>query len=193
MLLTSTSDIIRITTTTTASIDVYVGWADITSSSLTAGRTNTAITTATTTTIVASPGASTQRQIKFISVKNKHATASNVITIELYDGSIYVQIFKCTLLAGEALEYNGSSWIPYSYSGVPLTADKNDTDLYIIIDDVGAGVSYSGKAEVGSLTSAVVWQIKKIVESGDDITITIADGNINFDNIWDNRAALTYS
>lgn len=61
------------------------------------------------------------------------------------------------------------------------------------LDDAGGGVTYVGNAVAGSVTSASVWQIKKIVESAGDITITYADGDSLFDNIWDNRASLTYS
>jgi hypothetical protein len=60
------------------------------------------------------------------------------------------------------------------------------------LDDVGAGVSYVGAAVAGASTASAVWQIKKIVESGNDITVTWADGNTNFDNVWNNRLSLTY-
>jgi hypothetical protein len=53
-------------------------------------------------------------------------------------------------------------------------------------------VTYVGKAAIGSATSSAVWQIKKIDESSGTV-ITWADGNSSFDNIWDNRASLTYS
>ena len=54
--------------------------------------------------------------------------------------------------------------------------------------------AYLGKAAVSSATSAAVWQVQKLVFGADgDVTITWADGNASFDNIWDNRAALTYT
>ncbi len=61
-------------------------------------------------------------------------------------------------------------------------------------DDAGSGIRYYGEAVPGSLTSAAVWKISRMDISADpDFTITWADGNGNFDNIWDNRAALSYS
>lgn len=60
-------------------------------------------------------------------------------------------------------------------------------------DDVGGGVTYVGKAVVGTLPSAASWQISRITETAGDIVIQYADGNASFDNIWDNRASLTYS
>ena len=54
--------------------------------------------------------------------------------------------------------------------------------------------AYLGKAQIGSVTSAAVWQIQKLTFGADgDVEITWADGNAAFDNIWDNRASLSYS
>ena len=60
-------------------------------------------------------------------------------------------------------------------------------------DDVGGNISYLGEALPGSLTSAPVWRIRKLNMASSDLVITWADGNDNFDNIWDNRLSLTYS
>lgn len=65
--------------------------------------------------------------------------------------------------------------------------------LAVIVDEPSAGVTYVGKAAIASATSAASWQIIKMVESGTTTTITWADGNSSFDNIWNNRAALSYS
>lgn len=54
--------------------------------------------------------------------------------------------------------------------------------------------AYLGKASAGSATSAAVWQIQKLDFGVDgDVTVTWADGNARFDNVWDNRASLSYS
>jgi hypothetical protein len=55
-----------------------------------------------------------------------------------------------------------------------------------------AGTTYVGKAAIGSATSAAAWQIFKIVDTGGNLAITWADSDALFDNIWDNRASLTY-
>ena len=60
--------------------------------------------------------------------------------------------------------------------------------------DVAGVITYVGEALPGSITSAASWRIKKIDETASpDTTITWADGDENFDNIWDNRAGLSYS
>jgi hypothetical protein len=57
--------------------------------------------------------------------------------------------------------------------------------------DVVDTVTYLGEASIGSATSSAVWRIKKIVETGDDVSITYAGGKFN--QVWDNRASLTYA
>lgn len=54
---------------------------------------------------------------------------------------------------------------------------------------------YVGYAAPGSLTSAAVWRIVRITYDANDNPTVVewADGNNGFDNIWDNRAALSYS
>ena len=60
-------------------------------------------------------------------------------------------------------------------------------------DYVSATTSYHGEAAPGTATSTAAWRIKLITTTGDDLTVTWADGNSAFDNVWDDRASLTYS
>lgn len=55
-----------------------------------------------------------------------------------------------------------------------------------------ANMVYVGKAVPGTSVSAPFWQIKLLNKTSGLIT-TFADGDANFDNIWANRASLTYS
>ena len=71
-----------------------------------------------------------------------------------------------------------------------------DTDYAIQLDEAANGITYVGKAVPGSATSSAVWQIKKIDESGTggiELVILWADGNKNYDNIFDDRTTLNYS
>ena len=72
--------------------------------------------------------------------------------------------------------------------GLPIGAETATR-----IDDAGSGVTYIGKAAIGSDTADAAWQIKKMTETNGDTTVEYADGNSSFDNVWDNRASLTYS
>ncbi len=61
------------------------------------------------------------------------------------------------------------------------------------IDEASSTITYIGKATIGSATSSAVWQIQKISVSGNVTSFEFADGDDNFDNIFDNRASLSYS
>lgn len=53
---------------------------------------------------------------------------------------------------------------------------------------------YRGKALPGTLTNASAWRCEEITIATDgDVSILFADGNDSYDNIWDNRASLSYS
>ena len=55
---------------------------------------------------------------------------------------------------------------------------------------------YVGEALPGSTTASASWRIKKIdlnVGTDSDIGIRYADGDSNFNNVWDNHLSLTYS
>jgi hypothetical protein len=128
LLLTSTSDIVRVVTGSAANVTVHASWVDNASGTITPGRTNTAaITTATTTTVIASPGSSTQRNVKGLYITNNHATASTQVTVQHYDGTNSEDLMGVTLLAGENLVYDeDGSWHHhdsqgghYTYAGPP--------------------------------------------------------------------------
>lgn len=61
------------------------------------------------------------------------------------------------------------------------------------VDDTStANTVYIGYADIGSSEAAAVWRIKKInTTSGADTTW--ADGDDNYDNVWDDRTILSYS
>ena len=65
-------------------------------------------------------------------------------------------------------------------------------DFKTIVDESTAGTIYVGYAAMGTATSAAKWKIFKVVEASSVTTTTYADSNANFDNVWDDRASLTY-
>ena len=69
---------------------------------------------------------------------------------------------------------------------------KGSANEALVMEDTGAGVLYVGLAPAGSSLSDPVWKIKQILTSGLVLRILWADGNGQYDNIWDDRAALTY-
>lgn len=105
ILLTDTNDKVQLVTSAAATVDVYVAYVDHASGTVTPGKQATAITTATTTDVLAAPGASTQRNLKFMTARNKHATVSCDVTVVLDDNGTDYELHKETLRPGECLEY----------------------------------------------------------------------------------------
>lgn len=106
LLLTSTSDLLRVVTASAVtSIEVHASFVDISAGVVTPGRTNTTITTATTTTVVASPAASTQRNVKGLYVTN-NSSAPCVVSVIHTDGTTVVELIQYNLLPGENLQFD---------------------------------------------------------------------------------------
>jgi len=72
-----------------------------------------------------------------------------------------------------------------------------DASRYTLAMDYSAAtvLLYAGNAHPGTAKSEALWQIKKMVYDGNgDLTdVQWADGNTKFDNIWNDRASLSYS
>ena len=119
LLLTSTSDILRLVVgTATTTIGVAAYYVDNASGTITPGRTLTNITTAVTTTIVAAPASSTQRNIRSVIISNNSASTSTFISIQHFDGTTSVDVFDATLLAGETIELvEQGTWVHRDNNG----------------------------------------------------------------------------
>lgn len=120
LILSSTSDLIRVVTGSAGDVSVHATWLDNASGVITPARTNTNISSATTTTVVSSPGSSVQRNVRFLAVSNNHATNSNDITITHYDGAVSVVLWMGSLAAGETASF-GDPWKVAASSGSSIT------------------------------------------------------------------------
>lgn len=122
LLLTSASDIVRIVTASAVStIGVHASWADNNSGTITLGRTNTAITGATTTTVVGSP-ATGQRNVKLLTISNNHASSPCFITVQHFDNTTSIDLIAATLLAQESLVLTEEGeWYHYDATGAKYT------------------------------------------------------------------------
>lgn len=72
---------------------------------------------------------------------------------------------------------------------------KGGYSYNIVLDNISTvSVVYVGKALPGSIGSDPFWQIQRIDKRNTPTTLKteFADGNTNFDNIWDNRLSITY-
>lgn len=106
--LTANTDKLQLTTSTAATIDVQANYIDavLTTGVFSgAGRQNTAISSATTTDVLAAPASSTLRTLKQMTARNKHASLACDVTV-IYDANATdSEIEKFTLQPGECLIY----------------------------------------------------------------------------------------
>lgn len=139
--LTSTSDLLRVVTSTASQIECHSSWVDLTSGVGSLGRQNAVVTTATTTTLVPSPSSGVTRNVKHLNITNNHASASCNVTVEHTDGTNVVELISFTLLSGENMILNeegrwahrdaqGAEYPPAgkgAYDGYPVVFMKTGT------------------------------------------------------------------
>ncbi len=119
LLLTTTSSVLRIVTgAATNMIEAHASWVDVSGTTITPGSLNINVSTATTTTIVAAPGASTQRNIKALYVTNTSTGTSCRVAVEHTDGTTVVELMGFVLLPGENMGYReDGSWVHRDQNG----------------------------------------------------------------------------
>jgi hypothetical protein len=112
-------------TSAAATVDVNASWVDINTSTLAVaapGRTNTAITTATTTTIVAGPASGSVRNVKSVFIRNRDTANACIVTarINISGGTICQQI-SVNLNPGDTLEFvEGVGWFVVTSTVAPM-------------------------------------------------------------------------
>lgn len=193
--LTGTTDKLQAVTSGTANLDVHFSFVDAPSpvtpsSNATPGNSQATISTATTTDVVAAPGSSTVRNVKQGNIRNRHASASNDVTVVLnVSGSSY-ELVKVTLLAGEVLKLSEGVWYHYDangavYSGVPAAAQADqEAGASSLLVTTPATQHYHpsaakcwGKVTVsgGTPTLQVSYNVTSITDTATDrLTVTIA-------------------
>lgn len=83
---------------------------------------------------------------------------------------------------------------PIGPTGPQGPAGGEDVALSKQVDFIDDNHIYIGEANPGSAFADSVWRIKYIeILSDGDVSITWADGNDSFDNVWNNRVSYIYS
>ena len=125
---TDTTESLRLVTSSTADTDVVATFMDHTTSGGTADNQHTTIASATTTTIVAAPGASTGRQLLGLSIRNNESIADNTVTLMKTVSGVDYNVSPPTNLGpGESLIYSaGAGWQKLRADGTPqISATSN--------------------------------------------------------------------
>lgn len=139
LLLTNTSSAVKLVTGAAASVDVHCDYADNNAGAITPGiSANQNIATAATTTIVSAPASGVVRNVRGISLCNKHASASTQVTVSHTDGTVEVRLITCTLLAGETLvlDANGD-WEHSDSQGAVYSPTSATVDPYSVYGQSG--------------------------------------------------------
>ena len=81
------------------------------------------------------------------------------------------------------------SYRPASNDKSKIAVTSEDDASGLIVDQASSTLIYLGEGLFGALTSEAKWKIKRIdLSSG----VVIKAASQDFDQIWNNRAALTY-
>jgi hypothetical protein len=183
LVLTATTDKIQLTTTSTANVDVVAGFIDRDQTTGDVGAANrqlTTINTATTTDIVAAPAATTTRNIRYLSVRNRHATASNDVTVVFDANGTDYELVKMTLLAGETL-----LWTPTT--GFSKFSDASRLERLLIKGSDQTFATAASFADITDLTMAVRSGLQYSFEChlyhNNDASTTGSQFAVNFANV----------
>lgn len=159
ILLNSTSDIIRVVTTSAVStITVDAAWMVYNAGTITPASLVTNITTATTTTVASAPAsASDEHNVLSITIANNNASSSCALTVQKFNGTIAADLIAVTLLAGETLmmlengewQHRDQQGALYFYGGpqavnLGIVGTLSETIPRQICPEVNTAVSASG-------------------------------------------------
>lgn len=126
----STTDKLQLNLSAAITVDVHASWVDLSGTTVTPDRTNTNISGAGDTDIVATPGASTTRNVKTLNIRNRHASSSVDVIVKYNANGTVSELHKVTLLAGQALVYvEGFPWVVIPAFSSVVDANRNDFRL----------------------------------------------------------------
>lgn len=117
ILLTATTHALELQTLSASSTDWTCSYVDMTSTDTTLGSNQGNVASITTTTIAAAPAASTQRQIKQITVTNNNTASQSIKIKKDVSGTEYV-VFCATLQSNQTAQYlDGQGWSTFDSEG----------------------------------------------------------------------------
>lgn len=122
--LATTTDKLQLTTSASVNTDVHVSYVDHTTAddNVEGNRQNTAITTATTTDILAAPASGVLRRVKVITIRNKSTTTEQTVTVIFDQNGTDFELAKFTLAPHQSLQYTeteGFFLLPRAVVNIP--------------------------------------------------------------------------
>jgi hypothetical protein len=139
--------------TATTQPTFVVSLTDITTTSFTPGSSTGALNSTTAVTLVAAPAASTQRQVKFISIYNGDSV-SHTLTIQYNDNGTIIPLLKTSIAVGAILY-----WTPETgWSG--LSGSLTQVWAFAASDEVTPLTASTGKITFRAPTAFVLVAVK---------------------------------
>jgi hypothetical protein len=117
-------------------------------------------------------------------------TLSGSLSLAGSDGNVVSTVSPNITIQGFRPEFVTASG--FIQSQIDSTVSGINDVFAVRLDDV-APTTYIGEAVPGSLETANVWRIKRMIETGPDIDITWVSGTATFDYAWTDRLTLTYN
>lgn len=159
LILANTTDTFDLVTSSAATLDVTAYWTDYASGTATPGRSLAAISSATTSTIVASPASSTTRNLKTLLIRNHDAALACTVTVRMtVSGPTSYELFKVTLNPGDHLQWleNGNGFFVVRNANSPLANGANaDQTLSSADTYLTPTLAFVGRIQVGT---RFVWE-----------------------------------
>ena len=155
IILADTNDKLQVVTGTAVSTQhVHCSWIDLDGTTVTPGATDTLITLGapTTTDVVAAPSGTAKRNVKMINIRNQNANTANAITVQHYDGTNTIELYKTTLQPQETLQYtDAEGWLVIDASGGRKVAGRTGLFLRTTVLTSGTGATYTTGKDCNSI------------------------------------------
>lgn len=125
----------------------------------------------------------------FAVVRQKEGSSFLVGEVDISYDSDGNPIYNGNLLKG--LKYNPFT-ASFDVAETTSSGQINLDNCITLVDTQSSTLLYVGYAEPGTDKTQALWQIKRVEITDGETSITYADSNDNFDNIWNDRASLSY-
>jgi len=146
----------------TNQLPIVASFVDVTTTTYAPGATDTETNNTTAVTAVAAPAASTQRQVKLLTIYNRD-TAVAIVTVQLNNNATLRTLIKVTLAVGDTLVYtDGEGWRVVTASGqIKSGFGQHDHSLSteanalvpLSLDVTGGPVKLSGDLSPSQITA----------------------------------------
>jgi microcystin-dependent protein len=191
ILLTSVNDRLQVVASAAGALHCHTTWVDTAAAVITPGRANTVISAAATVSVAGTPPASTQRNIKTLHIHNVTGTGVPTnVTVQHTDGTTTVQLYKCSLLPGDSLEYTdqggfslgGSAATGWTTGDIRVTLNNFVPAGWILmtidgsIGDATSGATNRANADTRALFKLLYGAIVPALVLQDSAGVTVTRG-----------------